>query len=116
MAVWLDTAPPHFVNRGLCRPLLRPDLMVPTADFADKSRTHSSAGERSLHTGEVQGSIPCASTIKPSDFLQFLDCLPSRFGNSGQNETRNRRFDLWKIRGLCSRAVPIDNNLIQVAA
>jgi hypothetical protein len=31
-------------------------------DRARKSRTHSSAGERSLHTGEVQGSIPCAST------------------------------------------------------
>src|SRR5260221_14041653 len=42
---------PHFVNRGLWR-----------RAFA-KSRTHSSAGERSLHTGEVQGSIPWASTI-----------------------------------------------------
>src|ERR1700720_2664500 len=29
---------------------------------APKSRAHSSAGERSLHTGEVQGSIPCAPT------------------------------------------------------
>ena len=31
---------------------------------ARQFRAHSSAGERSLHTGEVQGSIPCASTIK----------------------------------------------------
>jgi hypothetical protein len=34
---------------------------------AYKSRTHSSAGERSLHTGEVQGSIPCASTRRAQD-------------------------------------------------
>jgi hypothetical protein len=35
--------------------------------------------------------------------------LRSNSGNSKQNTTRNRRFDPWKIRGLCSlrvRSVP----------
>src|SRR5260370_2130448 len=36
---------------------------LPAFDRARKSRAHSSAGERSLHTGEVQGSIPCAPTM-----------------------------------------------------
>jgi hypothetical protein len=47
----------------------------------DKSRAHSSAGERSLHTGEVQGSIPCAPTridLRPFQFtshqLARRDC------------------------------------------
>src|SRR6266567_4997620 len=51
---------PHFVNRGLWR-----------RAFA-KSRTHSSAGERSLHTGEVQGSIPCASTRNTIKSIIYL--------------------------------------------
>lgn len=37
-------------------------------DRARNSRAHSSAGERSLHTGEVQGSIPCAPTRSSSAF------------------------------------------------
>src|SRR5205814_3933507 len=55
----LDTPGSHFVNRRL------ENCIVPACaalHCAQKSRTHSSAGERSLHTGEVQGSIPCAST------------------------------------------------------
>ena len=46
----LDTPAPRFVNRT---------LLALTRD----GRAHSSAGERSLHTGEVQGSIPCAPTM-----------------------------------------------------
>src|SRR5260370_11530315 len=68
----LDTLAPHSVNRGLWRgvfsdprPIYRPLI------GSQKFRTHSSAGERSLHTGEVQGSIPCASTI----FKGFLSPL-----------------------------------------
>jgi hypothetical protein len=34
-------------------------------------RALSSAGERSLHTGEVVGSIPTAPTTKSSDLLGF---------------------------------------------
>src|SRR6266849_3787958 len=56
---------PHFVNRGLWR-----------RAFA-KSRTHSSAGERSLHTGEVQGSIPCASTTTVDEIRYFCKCALS---------------------------------------
>ena len=59
----LDTDGPRFVNRGLWRHAssqFRPDWQV--FDEAQHSRAHSSAGERSLHTGEVQGSIPCAPT------------------------------------------------------
>src|ERR1700716_3970600 len=40
-------------------------LLRPTGER--QSRTHSSAGERSLHTGEVQGSIPCASTRRAQE-------------------------------------------------
>jgi hypothetical protein len=36
------------------------------------SRAHSSAGERSLHTGEVQGSIPCAPTINTIKSITYL--------------------------------------------
>ena len=43
--------------------VLKLDLTsFPAFEIARQSRTHSSAGERALHTGEVQGSIPCAST------------------------------------------------------
>src|SRR6201996_8336383 len=45
----LDTPAPRFVNRA--------------SGHTSGGRAHSSAGERSLHTGEVQGSIPCAPTI-----------------------------------------------------
>ena len=48
-SIALDTPAPLFVNRT---------LLALTHD----GRAHSSAGERSLHTGEVQGSIPCAPT------------------------------------------------------
>src|ERR1700704_6601505 len=63
---WLDTIAPHFVNRGLWLQvfgMIR--RLFYGLDRAAISRTHSSAGERSLHTGEVQGSIPCASTMFP---------------------------------------------------
>jgi hypothetical protein len=42
---------------------------------AAEIRVHSSAGERSLHTGEVQGSIPCAPTI--ANKLNNLLILPA---------------------------------------
>jgi hypothetical protein len=67
----LDSDRRHFVNRGHERrvcPLRRPIYGVRSG--AKKSRTHSSAGERSLHTGEVQGSIPCASTRDPPKRLE----------------------------------------------
>src|ERR1700719_310418 len=63
----LDTPTPRFVNRTLLA-------------LMHDGRAHSSAGERSLHTGEVQGSIPCAPTSlrsrcelrlgRPSRFIQ----------------------------------------------
>src|SRR6476620_2428004 len=49
----------EFVNRGLWQRVFH------------QVRTHSSAGERSLHTGEVQGSIPCASTITANEIRHF---------------------------------------------
>src|SRR4051812_9177906 len=64
----LDSPAPHSVNRGSDEVHRR----FPALETARQSRTHSSAGERSLHTGEVQGSIPCASTSKnPSRFFDF---------------------------------------------
>src|SRR5260370_41495169 len=43
-------------------------------DRRRKSRAHSSAGERSLHTGEVQGSIPCAPTRSFNKIRYFRSC------------------------------------------
>jgi hypothetical protein len=42
-----------------------------------------------LHTGEVQGSIPCAPTIKAHDLLGFL--IPSQ---SFDRQYRAERYDL----------------------
>ena len=59
-SVKLDTMGAHFVNRGLWHGPIRPSGV---RNRCTKSRAHSSAGERSLHTGEVIGSIPIAPTI-----------------------------------------------------
>jgi hypothetical protein len=56
----LDTPAPRFVNRT---------LQALTHD----GRAHSSAGERSLHTGEVQGSIPCAPTRTFNEIRCFFN-------------------------------------------
>src|SRR5437868_7719365 len=107
--VWLDTPPPHFVNRSLlddtCIGSIR---RLSALDFAGKSRTHSSAGERSLHTGEVQGSIPCASTrLNPIN----RGCLRGlRVGSNRQIPAiigRTKQQRAGKIGGLCSWAVPL---------
>ena len=61
----LDSNRGRFVNRGHERRVSAGQAPIYRRRSRPlKSRTHSSAGERSLHTGEVQGSIPCASTIK----------------------------------------------------
>jgi hypothetical protein len=39
---------------------------------------------------------------KPFISLHFRACLSRNIGKYRQNETRRRRFDSWKIRGLCS--------------
>jgi hypothetical protein len=66
-------------------------------DRAQKSRAHSSAGERSLHTGEVQGSIPCAPTIK----------RPGLLGFSNHPEKSNRQLDTERSAKRARR--PVEN-------
>src|SRR5262249_49616327 len=66
----LDTCGPRFVNRAL-------------------SRAHSSAGERSLHTGEVQGSIPCAPTIKSLVLLGFWHASETATVQPDAEQNRN---------------------------
>src|SRR6516165_3853708 len=67
------------------------------------SRAHSSAGERSLHTGEVQGSIPCAPTTKTRCFIGFSPPPgTSATGSYRQNRAETRHLDPWKIRGMRS--------------
>ena len=74
------------------------------------SRAHSSAGERSLHTGEVQGSIPCAPTRETCCFIGFSPAPgTSATGCYRQNRAKTRHLDPWKIRGMRSwdvRSVP----------
>src|SRR5712675_2949171 len=53
------------------------------SDGARKSRAHSSAGERSLHTGEVQGSIPCA----PTRIFNEIKCISGRHTAARQKNT-----------------------------
>jgi hypothetical protein len=62
--------------------------------------------ERSLHTGEVEGSIPSAPTIKSAVFSDFSNSAIDALGNSKQNEARKRHSQTWRIRGLRSRGVP----------
>src|ERR1700730_9974048 len=75
---------------------------------ARKSRAHSSAGERSLHTGEVQGSIPCAPTRIANK--QGLFSTSQKFQSAVQygtkremhNSTRGLSVDLFTARS-CAR-------------
>src|SRR3954451_10406125 len=57
---------------------------VPGAPIRFAARAHSSAGERSLHTREVPGSIPGAPTHQTAAYMRFLH--------------------LAKVTGRCSRS------------
>ena len=61
-------------------------------------------GEPSLHTGEVQGSIPCASTRKAHDIRAFRT-LQNSHSAVRQNETETCVQQLRKNCGLCSCCV-----------
>src|SRR5690349_6000452 len=96
----LDSNRGRFVNRGHERRVSAGQAPIYRRRSRPlKSRTHSSAGERSLHTGEVQGSIPCASTIKSmrSDQAKLkLACPPNsrekRTWPQGQKATSVRAW------------------------
>src|SRR6185312_9711607 len=64
----------------------------------------SSAGERSLHTGEVVGSIPTAPTIFFSGLAE-LPPLPRR-PRQHCDSTPNGRQGLWKTLTSCGVSVP----------
>src|SRR5713101_8163431 len=57
-----------------------------------------------FHTGEVQGSIPCAST-KNHMFIGPFGRSKKSISSIAQNVTQTRGSDPWKIRGFCSRPV-----------
>ena len=54
---------------------------------------------KSLHTGEVVGSIPTAPTRKAYDYSAFED---GGLGSFKRNVTLTRQFKTRTIRGLCS--------------
>jgi hypothetical protein len=87
----LDTPTPRFVNRT---------LLASSTD----GRAHSSAGERSLHTGEVQGSIPCAPTTQSPNLLSFCAApvWTATFHNRTKRETdaTNRGKSVDSVRGV----------------
>ena len=68
--VRVDTPLPDSVNPAhVCTAgAVRPDIFT-----CRMSRAISSAGERTLHTGDVAGSIPASPTI-PLNFLATSDC------------------------------------------
>ncbi len=68
----------------MCRPAESPAIGMVV-------RAHSSAGERSLHTGEVQGSIPCAPTIHPPDPLCRLQTITQARRLSGPSDQKSRK-------------------------
>ena len=65
----------------------------------------SSAGEHSLHTGGVTGSIPVAPTIEisKSKHLRERPNWAVRQGTAYKGRTRHRGS--WKIRGICFHGV-----------
>ena len=70
-----------------------------------QSRTHSSAGERSLHTGEVQGSIPCASTIfVRADDFGFEFQISGQFRHCERSEAIH--LAAQRKNGLLRRSAP----------
>ena len=72
---------------------------------ARKSRAHSSAGERSLHTGEVQGSIPCAPTRTFNKIRYFFSWCTSKLADYRHlhaEQSAKWRALPCKIRAVCS--------------
>jgi hypothetical protein len=64
----------------------------------EKSRAHSSAGERSLHTGEVQGSIPCAPTRNTIKSIAYATISHRLYpGNLGVQPGHRRPLPLSAI-------------------
>ena len=58
---------------------------------------YSSAGERSLHTGEVVGSIPTAHTILRALLGSIRQLLAERYGNVREKSVQNR-CNLFTVR------------------
>ena len=52
-----------------------------------RRRARSSVVEHTLHTGGVAGSIPAAPTIKPLEYMGFLEIWRSRSASKTQNST-----------------------------
>ena len=63
---------------------------------ADGQRARSSAGEHSLHTGGVTGSIPVAPTIKIRD-LEQLNRVGRKHGQHVGSNFRRRATDLFAL-------------------
>jgi hypothetical protein len=59
-----------------------------------------------LGKGEVHSSILCGSTKNPFEIGIFSTSQAVGNASSRRNEARNAQLDSWKIRGLCSAAVP----------
>jgi len=62
--------------------------------------------QHSLGKGEVDSSILSSSTTKAHEIRASVDAPEVPIGNSARNEAGNAQLDPWKIRGLCSPAVP----------
>src|SRR3954468_10448107 len=81
-------------RRFLCGPVRGP--------FGALSHRFDST-RRSLHTGEVQGSIP--SPPENACFAGLSALFVKPCGHSRRNDARTVLVDPWKIRGICSRLV-----------
>jgi hypothetical protein len=80
-----------------------PHLASPPTVFNSSARKASSPFIGILHTGEVQGSIPCAPTTETRCFIGFSPSPgTSATGSYRQNRAETRHLDAWKIRGMRS--------------
>ena len=63
-------------------------------------------GCKSLGKGEVVVSITTGSTRFPSKIKAPCGMLGYAFGMCWRNNAGTWNADVWKMRGMCSRAVP----------
>src|SRR5271163_2468003 len=79
---------------------------MPRAEKGKVNRARSSAGEHTLHTGGVTGSIPVAPTSLSDLKITLLRLQGENVGTPrDRKKPRTYRWkpvETWKIRGVCS--------------
>ena len=115
-----DVMGPHYrISGQRCNlrrsPCACESPMAVSAAFAplhlgcERSCCRSSVVEHPLGKGEVECSIHSGSTRNCRKIRASYSFGVRTFGKYRQNEPRNPRFNVGKIRGLCSRSVQVNH-------